>query len=153
MNREIKFRIWYYNCMECDTDDWRIDLQGNLFCLDSADGTFNKVRRGFEYKLMQFTGLKDKNGREIYEGDILSFKDNMTSDDSLGLEPNGYIYDENSKHSVMWNEKLAGWEPNFDDDDEWKYKRDTRGLMLGGLCEVIGNIYENPELISHGSKN
>lgn len=95
----------------------------------------------------QYTGLKDKNGQEIYEGDILSFDGNMTADNSMGAEPNGFIYDENSKHAVVWNETLALWELNFAEDEIWKYKRDTRGLMIDGHCKVIGNIYENPDLL------
>jgi len=106
-----------------------------------------------EFEIMQYTGLKDKNGKEIFEGDILSFNGYMTADDSFGFEPNGFIYDEDSKHVVVWNHQLACWELNFDEDEHWKYKRDTRGLMVQGNCEIVGNIYENPELLNDSNLN
>ena len=95
----------------------------------------------------QYTGLKDKNGKEIFEGDIVCFDGYMTADDSLGFEPNGYIYDKDSVHCVLWDNVLGGWTLNFDEDEEWKYKRDTRGLLCDQKCEVIGNIHDNPELL------
>lgn len=64
--------------------------------------------------LMQFTGLKDKNGVEIYEGDIIK--------NGFGVEEVKY---------------LDGMYPCFFDYD----------IFIGENCEVIGNIYENPELL------
>lgn len=95
----------------------------------------------------QFTGLRDKTGKEIYEGDILSFDGFITADNSFGFEPNGYIYDKDSVHCVIWANKMAAWTLNFDEDEEWKYMRDTHGLMCDECCEVIGNIHDNPELL------
>ena len=65
----------------------------------------------------QFSGLHDKNGKEIYEGDIVT--------DGVG------------KYKIVYDLKLAGYQPYciFRDDPE-------------NYCEVLGNIYENPELIS-----
>jgi uncharacterized phage protein (TIGR01671 family) len=89
----------------------------------------------------------DRQGRKIFEGDLVSFDGIITADDSFGTDPNGFIYDENSIHEIEWNDDLAIWEPKFDEDTHWKYKRDTRGLVCMGDCEVVGNIYDNPELI------
>jgi len=86
-------------------------------------------------------------GREIYEGDILSFDGNITADDSLGIEPNGYVYDEDSIHLVVWDNEIGGWSLAFEKNAEWKYKHHTHGLMTGGIAIVIGNIYDNPELL------
>jgi len=155
--REIKFRAWIIQSEELGDkeimlddvsimcDGWILDrfadnggyIEGNLISRDKGD----------KFVLMQYTGLKDRDDKEIYEGDILTFEGNMTADNSFGVEPNGYIYNETNIHAVVWNDELAGWEPKFAEEEEWKYKRDTRGLMCGGDCEVVGNIYENPDLL------
>ena len=80
------------------------------------------------YIIMQYTGLKDKNGKEIYEGDIVK-----------NLE-HGHVF------SVEWgieNESYAGW------SGVWQGKTFVAPLYNGPLvnCEIIGNIYENPELL------
>jgi uncharacterized phage protein (TIGR01671 family) len=153
--REIKFRG-----KRLDTGEWVfgyyytqiITHAGNRKSRDHFMRTEQNIRYEVDPDTVgQYTGLKDKNGQEIYEGDILSFDGNMTADNSMGAEPNGFIYDENSKHAVVWNETLALWELNFAEDEIWKYKRDTRGLMIDGHCKVIGNIYENPELLEEGN--
>jgi len=66
-----------------------------------------------------YTGLKDKNGKEIYEGDILSPQDFLT------VRANQQVY---------WDDDLAGFTT-------------THGLQFDECKEVIGNIYENPELL------
>lgn len=72
--------------------------------------------------LMQFTGLKDKNGREIYEGDYMGF--------------NGLIF-----YQIAWNEKDACFD-----------LLNTNGTLSADFdfCsyEVLGNIYENSELLN-----
>jgi len=75
-------------------------------------------------ELMQFIGLKDKNGKEIYEGDICRNGD---------WEKDAHAYNYRVEE-VIYNEQEAsfsGWNPNED----------------GMTCEVIGNIYENKSLV------
>lgn len=141
MNRVIKFRAWD----AVDKCFYYFTIGEGSYIFTTGDAYNKLCLNGVKFE--QFTGLHDKNGKEIYEGDILSFAGNMTADDSFGVEPNGYIYDEENTHPVCWNDKLAGWEPSFAPDEEWKYKRDTRGLMCSGNCEVIGNIHESPEVV------
>jgi len=69
-------------------------------------------------RVMQFTGLKDKNGKEIYEGDIIQH----------WAFPKGNLFD------VQWDES-AGAFSGYGVFDEWKDS------------EVVGNIYENPNLL------
>ena len=80
-----------------------------------------------EIELMQFTGIKDKNSKEIYEGDILR------SGNKEGVS------------FVVWG--LDGWRFNSwmpESMDLYPHVNITRGREI---AEVIGNIYENPELI------
>lgn len=77
-----------------------------------------------EYKwLCQFTGLKDKNGKEIYEGDI--------------VEDKRY----NEKGKILWNDEKAKFCIDGNPDTEvWS-------AFMSARSEVIGNIYENTELL------
>ena len=164
MNREIKFRAWHtelkrmFSAEEMGQDELTISVDGRGFVNVNSVSIKLSIYAGDKMIPIQFTGLLDKTGKEIYEGDIVTFNGNMTADNSFGIEPNGYIYDGTSIHSIIWNNKMCGWDLNFQEDDEWKYKRDTRGLFIGltednkenegiSFCEIIGNIYENPELL------
>ena len=112
--REIKFRQW---------DSTKKRMYHNIGAIDK--GWYGPAILKFdENPLMQFTGLFDKNGNEIYEGDVVTlyFKD--------GLKQNG---------TIVWNEKGARF--------EWQDKEGYWGLSDRNEFEVIGNIYENPELL------
>ena len=101
-NREIKFRAWDTEYREW-REDFTIQADGKVHDIDGNEtGTI---------VLMQFTGLKDKNGKEIYEGDIVKSADGVGE---VKWRGGAWGYS-----NVMWNEKY----------------------------EVIGNIYENPELL------
>jgi hypothetical protein len=81
--------------------------------------------------LMQYTGLRDKNGKEIYEGDI--------------LHDCGVLH--GADYQVKWDVSFfAGC------DTDIHRKMFLRGFRFKD-CEVIGNIYENPELIEDGAKS
>lgn len=76
-----------------------------------------------EHRVMQYTGLKDKNGVEIYEGDILHM-----------------AHDENAE--VKWQTSRGRWVAVASDNRAlFPFKSGWE------LCEVIGDIYENPELL------
>lgn len=78
----------------------------------------------------QFTGLRDTNGREIYEGDVLIVPDLYDLPENTSMTYNNQaVTFENHSFCV-------GGQPMHEDDD-----------YISDECEVIGNIYENPELL------
>lgn len=124
--REIKFRAWdktdkimhrtFRPACHCQYDFFQFNLAVDVF-----DG------RPDNMILMQYTGLKDKNGVEIYEGDVVNIDG--------GGKPNiSSVYFANGCFCLDMNETPC----------ELKYYID----MPFCQAEVIGNIYENPELIN-----
>lgn len=119
--REIKFRAFDANYKKMLTpkqlEDSGVHLHasGCLFITDINDKEILCER----LEAMQFTGLHDKNGREIYEGDIIKQKSEVPE-------------------VVVWDEKFAQFltKPS-----------QTIQYYISGECEVIGNIHENPELV------
>ena len=77
----------------------------------------------------QYTGLIDKNGRKIFEGDILGFK-----------------YDDEDNHIVKFN-GYVGFFDGFFGFVEKDYSPDILDTDLASQSEIIGNIYDNPELM------
>lgn len=119
--REIKFRIWaetdngnemiYLGQLECDNGLW----------FDSPVEHIDKY-----IQIMQFTGLKDKRGTDIYEGDLLDFGNK---------NPVEVIFEHGC--FTVFGEPL-GWD--FD-SEEHPVKTDFK------YCEVVGNIHQHPELL------
>jgi len=85
-------------------------------------------------KFEQYTGLKDKNGKEIYEGDIVKHQKVMSSNQNLfgTTECNGV---------VEWDDENTGYYPFNNYERLWDLRH------LAKEIEVIGNIHENPELL------
>ena len=122
--REIKFRVWSkkYPCM------WYY-----------PDFSLNRIldeKNDWEI-LMQYTGLKDKNGKEIYEGDIVKGKPEIKYKDATE------IYEPLFKIEWFDNESAFGFEEITIVGQKERFFYQTSANRY----EVIGNIYENPELI------
>ena len=82
------------------------------------------------------TGLNDKNGMEISEGDFVSLAGNMTSDNSMGLLPNGWVFEEDDIYEVYFDERIQNWSLrlNTNPDSEYnvKYMNHAVGLLHSG---------------------
>lgn len=148
--RQIKFRAWipdedehgkmftlpFYDGEHIDglNENGTIEIcRYNDYIVKVAGLDDENISEGFqpcETVIMQFTGLKDNNGKEVYEGDILKIsKETMT---------NYYITDVRFLQGAFcvrtsWND----FYPMFS------------LARPGDELEVIGNIYENPELLTH----
>lgn len=96
-----------------------------------------------EVALMQSTGLKDKNGVEIFEGDVVKVSDGGNEEDSYT--------------SVVKNYADEGY-PAFDIEapSSWYYESNVLSTIMGGdyeTIEVIGNVWENPNLLEQTYEN
>lgn len=141
--REIKFRAWdkerkIWLDHRYHKFTWHISPTEGL-CMshgwDSEDApiSFGPPEDKNRYALMQFTGLLDRKGKEIYDGDVL---DNFLEENRI---------------SIRWDETHAGWQFDehgiFLDDGVGRGNWDFN-FGVSKNCEVIGNIYENPELLN-----
>lgn len=136
--RIIKFRVWdkINKKMTCSRYGWF--LHPETYSIDFGINIGDDItpeRKIEEFEIMQYTDLKDsnKNGKEIYEGDIIDVK------------WNGFGIGANFKSTVVWENidtafgvwtTKGGWHSLGDLDY-------NEALFI----EVIGNIYENPELL------
>jgi hypothetical protein len=112
MNREIKFRAWDGANMQVENFD--LSSTGRI----TAGPMSLKAQR---HILMQFTGLHDKNGNEIYEGDVVA--ERLMLGDSYTMN-----------YPVVWDQRGMFAVNNYPITHFYE-------------IEVIGNIYENPELL------
>ena len=115
MNREIKFRVW---------DSISKKMYGHQYTQITPFRDYQELEH---YTLMQYTGLKDKNGKEIYEGDILNL-----SFESITM--NGEVKQTDSGEWILYKDKgnFLGVHHNID------------------RVTVIGNIHENPKILENG---
>ncbi len=139
MKRLIKFKLWDAANSIMMYDDFVVHGTGLIFVSDNT--------RSAEYvTLLQLTGLNDKRGKYIYEGDILKCWDSSAKDVTWGLDKIhiGIIEYTPNCYSLKVPGKLI-----YDGGAVKQWEKDT---YLDSWCnaeniEVIGNIYENPELI------
>lgn len=120
--REIKFRAWDKECYQKELCmySWK----------EMNEVQFDTMFENPRYVLMQYTGLKDINGRDIYEGDIVQMSTSWNSSEQY-TKKYGYI------RVVEWDNKSAKFTNVIAEKVDPYYD----------LIEVIGNIYENPELL------
>ena len=122
--REIKFRAWSPS-KKLWREDWVMDSYEKIIDL-------NKERYDDDLILCQYTGLKDKNGKEIWEGDVCR----------LSMISGGEWVTENLHNVVEFSRCSFVFSVGQRTIPlEWRWDKDTYRV------EIIGNIYENPELL------
>lgn len=134
MSREIKFRAWdketeqYFKVLAIDFESKIVSCR----CFKWKYGPSNPINLD-DLALEQFTGLKDKNGKDIYEGDILAWHSNIyRKHDWVGL-----VLYRGAGFAVQESDKSYS-------SPEWL---DCACRKDANIIEVIGNIHENPELL------
>jgi len=130
---QLKFRVWAFDKMQTPKKDWGGDV---FLRLDGTPYVQTDVEENTGLALledcivMQWTGLKDRNGKEIFDGDIIRKHARGKVPELVG--------------EVDWNAYTGEW-VCFDliHDEEFEDILDFRPEMI----EVIGNIYEDAELL------
>lgn len=123
--RRIKFRAWFKVLKRMYiARELRFSRNGSIVVITKNTGGTAPN----SYELMQFTGLRDKNWKEIYEGDVINDFGGIEGADRFG----SVIFSE--KHGAFMFDGFCGY-PYFIREN------------MATDCEVVGNIYENPKLL------
>ncbi len=123
--REHKYQAWHKKEQKMYIPNYlHFSPEGELFGVLVKEGQLLSID---DFELREYTGLKDKNGKEIYEGDIVCY----TSPAEYGLPSTKSIV------PVSWDEETAGFDLGYID----------HRITIYDDVEVIGNIYEHPELL------
>jgi len=140
MSRKLKFRAWLKgHWAEEEGSSMLYDYQNNILSESEGWDCDN-------FPIMQYTDQKDMHGKEIYEGDIVKDHDGYKLSEEA-REPDGTVI-----HLVKWNQDYGSY---------CLFGKRTVDYMLGGTgkpinqlnplwcncLEIIGNLYENPELL------
>ena len=123
MSRDIKFRVW------SEKNKKMLEIQKHSFKTGKSMPYGYNIAYDFG-ELMQYTGLKDENGKEIYEGDILSIK--IYSRDKIIVQCKALVEFKDGCFGVIW-----GYDKSFL----------SLKSFFNTKFEVVGNKYENPKIL------
>ena len=139
--REIKFRAWVKSVNFKPKCKMIKEMKGIYIFhfsngfegIESHAGNRGIFIQGSWCELMQYTGLKDKNGKKIYEGDILNSKNDGKDGNDI------WDYSTHDNRIVEWDAEYSCFSGMPDYGENSVYSEE--------YIEVIGNIYENPEVL------
>ena len=132
--REIKFRVWLKEDKKMENVE-TLFIGINRLCFGNSKTEDLFFRDFEEVELMQYTGLKDKNGKEIYEGDIVLIKLDETS----------------TWHKTVVGFKKGAFIADLIDKEDYVYI--FHHGFTGDDFEIIGNVYENKNLLEENKWN
>lgn len=184
MNRVIKFRgkrckdgEWVYGSYVESNTSWNGHKPHKSWILPSpmTNGGWFSIRGAYpviEDTVGQFTGLVDKNGKEIYEGDVVSWYALEYQDRDLFEEPSSFIVKQEEevvfdcggfsvKHDTEFPLKYLTEDYRITNPVstifEYTYNKDEYPFIKNEndlcFCEIIGNIFDNPELLKGGDND
>ena len=145
--RDIKFRVWdkltkhMHICGEDVHDTISFEIETNKAYYYNLQNGCGSLREDSDYVLMQYTGLKDKNGKEIYEGDILE------------LNKDGRIFYGTPDGLLAKKYQLVGFKDGAFMTCRNKHlidDYDTYLWIISKYSTVAGNIYDNKNLLEEG---
>ena len=133
MSNRFRYRVWDKNKKQFYFEDYYLDGDGDLFTVEGTrEGNVIKYASDPEDLIIQqCTGLKDKNGKLIFEGDVIKILDNYDLYGQLAGEKREVIFGHGGfRVKAIYNNTARG---------NW--------LEEGEDHQVIGNIFENPDLL------
>ena len=129
MNDRFKFRVWDKAEQQYNGNVFHLSISGELQRLSIAGGGFLETDPN-RFVIEQCTGLKDKNGKLIYEGDIVCYDD--TPYNGYATKKTGVIVYRKAEFCYKYSDCLGGlYQPLVPSDDFWQRK-----------TEIIGNVHE-----------
>jgi len=145
MGREIKFRAWNKNkeqMLEVAEITWKSGKAEPIAFFSPEDNVESVIpMEKYEYELMQYTGLKDKNDQKIYEGDILEYwNESWSEQNHIGIVK----FNRGCFHLELKTESDF-----FGEDETIHITPDSTYEHAEQTVKIIGNKFENPDLLTN----